>query len=63
MALTEDTLQLGRGTNIWLIGPPGVVKSHLVSALGHALIDAGRRALFNRCSDPVQRLLAMTCPL
>ena len=26
-------------------GPPGVGKSHLVSALGHALIDAGRRVL------------------
>jgi DNA replication protein DnaC len=29
-----------------------------VCALGHALIDAGRRVLFTRCSDLVQRLQA-----
>ncbi len=39
-------------------GPPGVGKSHLVSALRYALIDAGRRVLFTRCSDLVQRLQA-----
>jgi len=43
---------------VLLFGPPGVGKSHLVSALGHALIDAGRRVLFTRCSDLVQRLQA-----
>jgi DNA replication protein DnaC len=41
-----------------LVGPPGVGKSHLVCALGHALIDVGRRVLFMRCSDLVQRLQA-----
>ena len=41
-----------------LFGPPGVGKSHLVCGLGHALIDAGRRVLFARCSDLVQRLKA-----
>jgi len=35
---------------VLLFGPPGVGKSHLVSALRHALIDAGRRVLFTRCS-------------
>ncbi len=35
---------------------PGVGKSHLVSGIGHALIDAGRRVLFARCGDLVQRL-------
>jgi DNA replication protein DnaC len=35
-----------------------VGKSHLICALGHALIDAGRRVLFTRCSDLVQRLQA-----
>jgi len=35
----------------------------LVSTLGHALIDAGRRELFIRCSDLVQRLQAARCDL
>lgn len=39
-------------------GAPGSGKSHLLSGIGHALIDAGRRALFTRCSDLVQRLQA-----
>jgi DNA replication protein DnaC len=58
MALAEGTEWLDRGANVLLFGPPGVGKSHLVSALGHALIDAGRRVLFTRCSDLVQRLQA-----
>jgi DNA replication protein DnaC len=49
---------LDRGASVLLFGPPGVGKSHLVSALGHALIDAGRRVLFTRCSELVQRLQA-----
>ena len=58
MALTEGNEWIDRGANVLLFGPPGVGKSHLVSALGHALIDAGRRVLFTRCSDLVQRLQA-----
>ena len=58
MALTEGAEWIDRGANVLLFGPPGVGKSHLVSALGHALIDAGRRVLFTRCSDLVQRLQA-----
>src|SRR5450830_982778 len=58
MALTEGTEWIDRGANVLLFGPPGVGKSHLVSALGYALIDAGRRVLFTRCSDLVQRLQA-----
>lgn len=58
MALAEGTEWIDRGANVLLFGPPGVGKSHLVSALGHALIDAGRRVLFTRCSDLVQRLQA-----
>lgn len=46
MALSEGTEWLERGANVLLFGPPGVGKSHLVSALGHALIDAGKRVLF-----------------
>ena len=58
MALAQGTEWIDRGANVLLFGPPGVGKSHLVSALGHALIDAGRRVLFTRCSDLVQRLQA-----
>lgn len=57
-ALAEGNEWLDRGANVLLFGPPGVGKSHLVCALGHALIDAGRRVLFMRCGDLVQRLQA-----
>jgi DNA replication protein DnaC len=56
MALAEGTEWLDRGASVLLFGPPGVGKSHLISGLGHALIDAGRRVLFVRCSELVQRL-------
>jgi DNA replication protein DnaC len=58
MALAEGQEWLERGANVLLFGPPGVGKSHLVCGLGHALIDVGRRVLFTRCSDLVQRLQA-----
>ena len=58
MALTEGHEWLDRGTNVLAFGPPGAGKSHLLSGTGHALIDAGKRVLFMRCSDLVQRLQA-----
>jgi DNA replication protein DnaC len=58
MALTEGTQWIDRGANVLLFGPPGMGKSHLVSALGHALINARRRILFTRCADLVQPLQA-----
>ena len=57
-ALAEGHEWLDRGANVLPFGPPGVGKSHLVCGLGHALIEAGRRVLFTRCGDIVQRLQA-----
>jgi len=57
-ALAEGHEWLDRGANVLLFGPPGVGKTHLVCGLGHALIEAGRRVLFIRCTDIVQRLQA-----
>lgn len=58
MALADGHEWLDRGVNLLAFGAPGGGKSHLLSGIGHALIDAGRRVLFIRCSDLVQRLQA-----
>ena len=58
LALTAGDAWLEKGANILVFGPPGVGKSHLASALGHALVDNGYRVLFSRTGDLVQRLQA-----
>jgi DNA replication protein DnaC len=58
MALASGDSWLERGATILLFGPPGSGKSHLGSALGHALIEAGYRVLFTRTSEIVQKLQA-----
>ncbi len=58
MALTQGLEWLNRGANLLAFGAPGSGKSHLLSGIGHALIEQGRRVLFTRCSDLVQRLQA-----
>src|SRR3954462_11452140 len=56
LALASGDAWLGKGANILLFGPPGGGKSHLSAALGLALVENGRRVLFARTSDLVQRL-------
>jgi DNA replication protein DnaC len=56
LALTAGDSWLEKGANILVFGPPGVGKSHIASALGHALVDNGYRVLFSRTVDLVQRL-------
>jgi len=58
MALATGDAWLEKGATILLFGPPGGGKSHLGSAIGHALIDAGYRVLCTRTSDLVQKLQA-----
>jgi DNA replication protein DnaC len=56
MALADGNEWLDNGANLLLFGPPGGGKSHLASAIGYALIENGRRVLFARTTDLVQRL-------
>jgi len=57
-ALAAGDAWIEKGGNLLLFGPPGSGKTHLISALGHALIDRGFRVLFTRTSELVQRLQA-----
>jgi DNA replication protein DnaC len=56
MALAAGDAWLEKGANLLLFGPPGGGKSHLASAIGLALIENGRRVLFTRTTDLVQKL-------
>ena len=47
-----------QANNVLLFGLPGVGKSHLACALGHALVEAGRSVLFTPTYQLVQQLLA-----
>ena len=58
MALAGGDAWLDKGATVLIFGPPGVGKSHVGCAIGHALIDAGRRVLYTRTTDLVQRLQA-----
>ncbi len=48
---------LARNENILAFGNPGSGKTHLLCAIGHALIQQGYRILFRPCSLLVQELL------
>lgn len=58
MALAGGDAWLDKGATVLIFGPPGVGKSHVGCAIGHALIDAGRRVLYTRTTELVQRLQA-----
>jgi len=49
---------LASAGNIITLGNSGSGKSHLLAAIGHALIEAGYRVLYSRTTDMVQRLQA-----
>lgn len=46
------------GANLIAIGNSGADKTHLLCAVGHALVEAGRRVLYTRTTDLVQKLQA-----
>jgi DNA replication protein DnaC len=46
------------GGNLLLFGQSGTGKTHVIAAIGHALIDIGRRVLFSTTTDMVQKLQA-----
>lgn len=58
LALAQGDSWVEQGANILCFGPSGTGKSHAAAAIGHALIEQGRRVLFIRTTDMVQRLQA-----
>lgn len=48
---------LDRCENVLAFGNPGSGKTHLLCAIGHELVESGRRVLFLSCSQLVQDLL------
>ena len=55
-ALASNDSWLKGGHNVIIFGPPGAGKSHLASAIGLALVEQGKRVMFTRTTDLVQRL-------
>jgi len=58
MALAESDAWVEQGGNILIFGPSGAGKTHLAAAIGTALVDKGKRVLFTRTTDLVQKLQA-----
>ena len=58
MALTRADAWLEQGGNLLIFGASGTGKTHLAAAIGAALVDDGRRVLFSRTTDLVQKLQA-----
>ena len=58
LALASGDGWIDSGGNLLVFGQSGTGKSHAVAAIGHTLIDAGRRVLFAATTDMVQKLQA-----
>jgi DNA replication protein DnaC len=58
LALADGDAWLEQGGTILIFGPSGTGKSHLAAAIGAALVERGRRVLFTRTTDLVQKLQA-----
>jgi len=56
IAVAAGDAWLAQGANLLLFGPPGGGKSHLAAAIGLALVEGGRKVLFTRTTDLVQKL-------
>jgi DNA replication protein DnaC len=56
LALADGHEWLDTGSNLLFFGQSGTGKTHLLAAIGSALVDAGRRVLFVRTTDMVQKL-------
>lgn len=55
-ALAENNSWVKQAENVIIFGPSGVGKSHLASAMGHALIEQDMRVLFTSTTNLVQQL-------
>jgi len=58
MALATGDGWIDSGGNLLIFGQSGTGKTHTIAAIGHALIDCGRRVLFSTTTDMVQKLQA-----
>ena len=56
IGLKDDIEWANNAENVLLIGPSGVGKSHIASALGHHLISKGIRAKWFNANDLLQQL-------
>jgi DNA replication protein DnaC len=58
LSLAAGDAWIEQGGNILCFGPSGTGKTHAAAAIGHALVEAGRRVLFTRTTDIVQKMQA-----